>query len=146
MILKTFCVRSRKCVDEEDEVENNEDNNSKIGVVNYLRHNPSIFNQVAEHISVVDSYTNHLAPVTIHKTDKQMEPNSLMFALEHGFSFVVFSTSHLYHPLDLIIHNGMGLRIILEMGMCLIWNESLVDIGAKSRYKDGQHMLDMRLF
>ena len=75
-----------------------------------------------------------------------MEPYSLMFALEHGFSFVLFSKSHLYHPYDLTIHNGMGLRIILKMGMCLIWNGSLVHAGAKSRNNDGQHMFDLRLF
>ena len=75
-----------------------------------------------------------------------MEPYSLMFALEDGFSFVVFSKSHLYHPADFNIHNGMGLRIILKMGMCLIWNGSLVHAGAKSRKQKGKHMFDMRLF
>ena len=96
-------VLTLKPVNDEDEVEDNEDNKSKKDVVNYLRHKPSILIQLAEHISVVDSYTTHLAPVTIKNTDEQMEPYSLMFALEHGFSFVV-SQSHICIILMILLY------------------------------------------
>ena len=59
----------------------------------------------------------------------------------------MFSKTHLYNKDVCQIHNCMGVKLILKLGMCLIWSGSLVHCGAKSRTNDdGNHLLDLRLF
>ena len=72
---------------------------------------------------------------------------SAMYALEDGYNMVLYSMTHRLCPTKILIHECMGVRIILKCGMCLVWNGSLVHSGAKSRKNsEGKHLDDMRLF
>ena len=72
---------------------------------------------------------------------------SLMYALQDGFSLVLFSLTHLFPPGKYFVHNSMGVRLILAAGMLLFWNGNLLHCGGKSRKNGkGWHLYDMRLF
>ena len=121
-------------------------NKIKSSIISYVADRPNFTRQYEEYTSVVNSYVVDFVSPQSKQNDARVSFSS-MFALREGFSLVVFSKTHRFIPTECVIHNGMGVRIILQKGMCLIWNGSLIHCGAKSSTnEDGEHMKQLRLF
>mmetsp|Transcript_21631 Transcript_21631/g.26481 ORF Transcript_21631/g.26481 Transcript_21631/m.26481 type:complete len:467 (-) Transcript_21631:45-1445(-) len=145
-------IEIQKNYDEESAEHSSEDaTDDKINspVISYLSTSPSINIQLKEHLHVVQSCLDKSFPdpICLDRNYNSRSSFSMMYALSSGFSIVMYSMTHLYPKDQFTIHNCMALRLILQVGMCLIWSGSLVHSGAKSRTNDkGEHLIDMRLF
>ena len=72
---------------------------------------------------------------------------SVMHSLSDGFSIVLFSNTHNIQQEPYLVHQSMGIRLVLKLGMSLIWNGFLLHCGGKSKVnEDGLHLCDTRWF
>ena len=141
-----FVELRRKLIDDDVVTEEDKSNSS---LINYFNPNCSIHHQLAQHIQIVSALLQEQMPNTSLCVPEVIKSPSysFMYALDDGLSLVLFSFTHAYSPLKYVIHNSMGVRILLKSGMVLMWNGNLLHSGAKSRTNSsGCHLYDMRLF
>ena len=70
---------------------------------------------------------------------------SVMHSLSDGFSIVLFSNTHNIQRWPYLVHQSMGIRLVLKLGMPLILDSFVLHCRGKSRVnKDGLYMYDTR--
>ena len=61
---------------------------------------------------------------------KKIPPSfSVIHSLSDGFSIVLFSNTHNIQREPYLVHQSMGIRLVLKLGMSLIWNGFLLQCG-----------------